>query len=684
MSGSIRLKLLLLTVVPTMVAVLVVGAVLTHSQTDALEREVSEKSAQYAELASIQLRSAIAAGDREEARETVAGIVRDDDVIAVHVFRSTNVELHGYGRRIRANVVVGAPPTRVGDMFVVAMPIRSDSGPPGRVEIAMSLANLATESEGIIRITVAVALAAALLALAFAFPIARRISNRIRNVARYATRIASGDLAAEPLDQSGRDEVAQTAAAVNTMVVQLQQLLAQEAERAADQRRLVLDHVNQGLCVIAYDGSLVGDRSRATESLLGPIDDHENLVEVVRKHDARTAETLALGFAQLESDTLPLEVALFQLPSELFARGRILAFAYTPFVDPTGNRLLVTITDITEERERAAAQEIEDESAAFFRQLATDRHGVRRFIEDARTQIELISTARSSSVVFSALHTLKGNAGLMGLDAWVARCHAAETTLTENGELTPDQRQQIVWAWGATEDRIVPFFERQATVEIDSADFAAIVRLARTEGSWAELRALLRDAMLESTAMPLQKLATHCSELASRHDRRLGRLVVEDHGVRLDPERWGPLWSVLTHVVRNVVIHGMHANAPTDVSLRTMRGPDGVTIEIADAGRGIQWETVRERAKAAGLPHQTRGDLVEAMFTSQISTRDAIDETAGRGVGLAAVAATCRELGVAFDLPPQTRGTMFRFFLPAPSPRNSAASIASAPLPHAH
>lgn len=689
--ASIRYKLLLLTVVPTMLAVLVVGGVLTSCQTARLRTALQEKTARYGELASVQLRSAVVSSDRETAHETMNGIVRDEDVVSAHVYNQAREKLHSYGRPIEATLVEGASPVRVGDTFMVAMPIWTMKGTRGLIELAVSTSSLAIERARIIRITIVVALVAALFAFVFAFPVARRMSGRIQGVAHYATRIASGDLAATPIDDGGRDEVSQTATAVNTMVAQLQQLMAQQAEHAADKQRLVLEHVNQGLFAVTHDGVLVGERSRATESMLGPIATGESLAAIARRHDARTAAGFELGFSQLATDMLPIELALFQLPHELVARGRVLAFEYAPFTDPddpTSNRLLVTITDITEEREHAEAREVEAESAAFFKQLAADRYGVRRFVDDARTQIELIGNSKSTSVVFGALHTVKGNAGLMGLDAWVKRCHDAETVLNEYGELTPDQRQEIVWAWSATEDRLLPFLEQQSSMEVSTTDFEALVRIARREGSWAELRGLLRDMTLESTAMPLRKLADHCSELASRHDRPLGHLLVEDHGVRLDPDRWGSLWSVLTHVVRNIVIHGMRSDARTNIALRTIRSGEGVMIEIADEGRGIQWESLRERARAAGMPSRTRDDLIAAMFASQISTRDSVDEIAGRGVGLAAVAATCRELGVRFELPDQPRGTSFRFHLPiAPSPASLTkppTSTSTTPLPETH
>jgi len=60
-------------------------------------------------------------------------------------------------------------------------------------------------------------------------------------------------------------------------------------------------------------------------------------------------------------------------------------------------------------------------------------------------------------------------------------------------------------------------------------------------------------------------------------------------------------------------------------------------IEVADDGRGIDWERVRAKAKEHGLPHTTREELVNALFADGLSTRDEASDTSGRGLGMSVV-----------------------------------------------
>ena len=65
----------------------------------------------------------------------------------------------------------------------------------------------------------------------------------------------------------------------------------------------------------------------------------------------------------------------------------------------------------------------------------------------------------------------------------------------------------------------------------------------------------------------------------------------------------------------------------------------GVIREIKDDGRGVDWDRVRARARAAGLPHASHQELVDALFSDGFSTRDTAGDLSGRGVGLGALRA---------------------------------------------
>ena len=100
----------------------------------------------------------------------------------------------------------------------------------------------------------------------------------------------------------------------------------------------------------------------------------------------------------------------------------------------------------------------------------------------------------------------------------------------------------------------------------------------------------------------------------------------------------------------------------SDLAVR--RGAD-LVIEVKDDGQGIDWDRLAQKARAAGLPADTRADLERALFTDGISSRDEVSDTSGRGIGMGAVQAACQSLGGTIELESvMGGGTTFRFCLP--------------------
>jgi two-component system chemotaxis sensor kinase CheA len=101
-----------------------------------------------------------------------------------------------------------------------------------------------------------------------------------------------------------------------------------------------------------------------------------------------------------------------------------------------------------------------------------------------------------------------------------------------------------------------------------------------------------------------------------------------------------------------------------------------VTIDLRDDGRGIDWETVRSRARDAGRPHATRSDLVSAILSDGITTRSDVTRISGRGVGLAALRDACRGLGGRIDVDSERGcGTQFRFEFNVERPDRTTSRI---------
>ncbi len=162
-----------------------------------------------------------------------------------------------------------------------------------------------------------------------------------------------------------------------------------------------------------------------------------------------------------------------------------------------------------------------------------------------------------------------------------------------------------------------------------------------------------------------------------RDSKKKVRVVLEGNQTEVDKYLVERLKEPLLHLMRNAFAHGIESAkeressgkpAEATVTLRAQSVGESVLIRIRDDGRGINAAQVRARALAAGMVVPDQLDaaaLLKILCAPGFSTKDQADLAAGRGVGMAVVATTVRELGGLLtleSLPGQ--GTEFSLKLP--------------------
>ena len=474
-------------------------------------------------------------------------------------------------------------------------------------------------------------------------------------------------------------------------------LFEREVERATalvkkknEEMRHVLDEIAQGLSIMGLDGSIGAARSAQLERWLGPPAEDETFASWLSRVDPRAGQLLALGLEMLREDVLPTAMALELLPRELRRGEQVLTLAYSGV--ERHSRLigvLVVVTDVTELRAAARAEEEQRAVLTLVGRLHSDPDGARGFVGEARRIVSVLEQdGPPLDVLRREIHTLKGSAALLGLDGVQARCHALESWSAENdGELPLDRRRDLVALWRAIDARVAPLLGDgdPAKIVLEPHEHAALVEAAERGAPAAVLARQLRALRGQPLSSWLARVAQQAEALA----KKLGKphVVVElDAGEgRVDTERLGPVLSSVVHAVRNALDHGVEPEAerlaqgkPSAAHLRLTGVVDetGLRLEIADDGRGVPWSRVAAKAEARGLPCHTPTELQEALFADGLSTAAEVSEISGRGVGLSALRAAARAAGGEVSLESEPgRGTRLVVRVPTgPRPRLSVAA----------
>lgn len=703
---SIFIKLLILIVSLVVATTLALASYLLSRQMHEMQLQLEAKAATYGRFASKQVESAIAFGDRETAREVFDSLAEDRTVESLTLFTANGAVLHARGAlssHLPVDVRQVTRPTAfaVADRVGVAVPVVSLEGPRGTLAIELSTRRLAASRAVVLKQAVLACVLAGLAGSLGAFLIARSLARRVQAIAKVANAVAAGDLSQRPVPEDGsRDEIGVTASAFNAMLRQLQGLIAQIRQNAQDEQvrletlveartqelasrngdmRRVLENVGQGFLTLDLDGRMSRERSAVLQTWFGPAPESGLMVDYLRQVDPSVAQWFNVCWQSVLDGMLPLTVALGQLPSRLRRDGKHFEGDYRPLFNADGQleRVLVVLSDVTAEVERARAETDEREATLLFKRLLADRPGFLEFFSEACTLVDAIRGEHTELATRKrALHTLKGNALLYGLESVARLAHSLEDRLAEQQQLSVNDLTPLLTRWSEVSGKIRELVGHERhSLDVNDADYWKVFAAIEREVPHTKLRDMLLAWRLEPTQVRLGRVAEQAVALATRLGKGPISVQVEANEIRLAPERWSPFWTTVVHVVRNSIDHGLEYPDERSSSgkrehgrivLRTYVHGDTFTIELADDGRGIDWEAVRQKAVAAGAPSQSSADLVNALCLDGLSTKESVTELSGRGVGLGAVRRACQELGGKMEIDSaRGEGTTFRFIWPA-------------------
>jgi two-component system chemotaxis sensor kinase CheA len=424
--------------------------------------------------------------------------------------------------------------------------------------------------------------------------------------------------------------------------------------------RLVLDNVSQGFLTIDRDGVLSPERSAIVDTWFGPAAPGISFIDYVSQKAPEFARKFAMAWGEVVDSIMPLELTLDQLPKRIQVGNQYFLVEVSSIGghDPL-QRALIVISDETSAVERRRVESDQRDVMAIMERVTKDKAAVLEFFEEAHSLLAVVSDEANQDIVElkRAIHTLKGNAGIFGIQSIAGYCHCLESTIDETHALPRmEDRRALVLAFDRVCKNTQAFLGQETAqrVEIDDEEYESILRELVAGRPHADLIRRLHAWKLEPASRRLARLADQAKGLARRLNKGSITVDVDAGDVRLDPRAWSSFWSSFVHVVRNAVDHGLEepedresAGKPRrgSITLSTRELPDAFEIEIKDDGRGIDWERLRRRAMDLGIPSVTHSDLLEALFADGVTTRDDVSETSGRGVGMGAARKACQDRG---------------------------------------
>jgi len=470
----------------------------------------------------------------------------------------------------------------------------------------------------------------------------------------------------------------------------LEQKVLERTAQLADANRMIqgmLDSVSQGFFMFDESGICESVYSRACAELLEGSPAGRPVTDVLDQ-SGTAAEEFKLWYPLLFSpaidfeDVAPLGPKLFQPKKS----NRHILLDFFPLRNESSQivRVVVIVTDRTNERNATLRAEEQKRYAEMIVKLVQHRKQFAGFVSEARTYLTLLREefAKSSpdlSTVFRVIHTFKGAAASFSLGAVVQLAHQYETELSELRKALDESRSLDLLGWQqkirALSDLFEKFLEENqaivgsaagaggAPVEIPAKVLKNFVReLGETAPSCRSLVTQFERNYLSET---FESLFAHYRDvvdlLAKRQNKDLNPLEIIGGHLRVMAEPYGPLLGSMVHAFRNAVDHGLETPEERSENGKPLAGTLSVSvirevrdqqswlkIQVVDDGRGIHPEKIRAKLRAKGYANadsESDEDVIQHVFDAGFSTREQVTDVSGRGIGMDAIRTCTLELG---------------------------------------
>jgi len=193
----------------------------------------------------------------------------------------------------------------------------------------------------------------------------------------------------------------------------------------------------------------------------------------------------------------------------------------------------------------------------------------------------------------------------------------------------------------------------------------------------------LQNAVMKTRMQPIGRLFQKYPRIARDLARNLGKdveLVLIGEDTEIDKTMIEDLSDPIIHLIRNAVDHGIEPTADrvaagkspkSEVRLEARQEGDHILLLISDDGRGMNPEKLRAKAVEKGLITDEEANVMDErqsynlVFLPGFSTKDAITDVSGRGVGMDVVKTNIQKLNGSIETKSALgKGTTFIISLP--------------------
>ncbi len=406
--------------------------------------------------------------------------------------------------------------------------------------------------------------------------------------------------------------------------------------------QLILDSIDEGLFTIDRSRLIDNNVSKHLAEILGSKGNFigKDFIPVLFEESDVSGETQSMVMevlnASLGEDAIAWEMNEANLPREMQRKGRLLSLRWIPVFDSnrTMKRLLISVTDVTRERELEKAvgfhkRQIQSLPDILQSLLKLDPGLVENLIQQTNQILSKLEQHGPLPNLIQDLHTQKGVARSLGIRSLSETLHDLEGSIkkAQSGSYKP-----------------FDLLSDTKRIQENLNEYRAYADILKAKSSPS---AGGHGALLSSAIEPfLPVWINQMNEVGLP----MAAITIQDRYLNWNADRLAILRDICLHAINNCLDHGFRlpmarglpVNLP-EIEITAEQTSSALHIVVKDNGAGLDEHRVADLCRMKGLDPSVIG--ADVLFMDGVSTANQLTLTSGRGVGLSAIRFRVQELG---------------------------------------
>ena len=179
----------------------------------------------------------------------------------------------------------------------------------------------------------------------------------------------------------------------------------------------------------------------------------------------------------------------------------------------------------------------------------------------------------------------------------------------------------------------------------------------------------------QSIRMLMNKMSRLAREVASKTSKLISMNNIGSE-VKIDKSLLELIEAPLIHIINNAVDHGIESPEERELAGKSSEGiitfkaeelEETIVLTVSDDGKGMNFEALKQKGKNMGVLNDsaTNEDILNVIFLPGFSTKEAVTDISGRGVGTDVVTKELEKAGGSITVSSETgKGSIFTLTLP--------------------